>query len=302
MKKLFGFLVFIVVLVAILVLARNVIAKTAVTVGVQKVTGLNLDIGKFDLGLDSSLDIEDLKLANPKGFEEETMVDLPKVAVAVDLPAILKGKVHVKNINLHLREFQVIRNKDGVLNLDALKPVEQAKEGKVEEPTQEKKKTDLQIDHIKLRIEKVVFRDYSKPITIKKDFNVNIDQEWNDVTDPQQLVRAIVRTALKNTTIGALADINLDSLKGVGSAALDQGKKVLTDAQGQAKEALNQVKEMELNKLTDLGKDGLTGTKNLAEQATGGLKDAAGSLTDTTKGLFGAVKNTVTKTPETATE
>jgi len=305
MKIISRFLIFLVASTVILVLGRNVIAKTAVKVGVKSVTGLNLEIGKFNLGLDSSLDIQNLVLENPKGFEEEIMVDLPKVAVALDLPAILKGNLHVKDVTLYLLEFQIIRNKEGVLNLDALKPAQKEKKTDVKKkekaPVGEKKEGLVQIDHVHLKVDKVVFRDYSTPVTIKKDFNVNIDEEWFDVTDLDQLVRSIIGITLRNTTLGSLANIDLEAFSDAGKAALEEGKRLAADAQVQAKVALDQVKKVEMKKIQDLGASGIEGSKVMAEKAEEGLKNMAGSLKESSKGLFGSVKDSLSTASKAAT-
>ncbi|MCA9401631.1 MAG: hypothetical protein KC713_08385, partial [Candidatus Omnitrophica bacterium] len=120
MKKfIFKLLITIGVLLAVIILARNVIVKTAMQAGVSSFTGASLDIKRLNIGLaDTLIHIEDLKMKNPKDFEEPMMVDLPEVYVDYVLSDILRGNLHFKEIRLNMKEFIVVKNKNGELNLD----------------------------------------------------------------------------------------------------------------------------------------------------------------------------------------
>jgi len=67
---------------------------------------------------------------------------------------------------------------------------------------------------LNLKIGKVIFKDYSNGIPPKvSEFNVNIDQRFENITDPQALAKLIIVKALMNTTIANLANFDLGSLK-----------------------------------------------------------------------------------------
>ncbi|MCM8760542.1 MAG: hypothetical protein NC933_00135, partial [Candidatus Omnitrophica bacterium] len=122
MKKLISLLVLIIFIALVaVIMAKDVIIKTSVERGVEMVTGLKITIGSFRLGLiDSSLFIKGLRLFNPAGFKDSVMAEVQEIAVIYDLPAILKGDIHLKEARLALKEFTVVRNERGILNLDAL--------------------------------------------------------------------------------------------------------------------------------------------------------------------------------------
>ncbi len=226
-----GFLIFVLLIIA----GKNVIVKAALTSGVKAVTGLSLSIKKMKIGLISTLiSIDELKLYNPKGFEDPIMVDMPEVYVNYRLGAFLKKKVHLKEVRLHLKEFVVAKNKDGKLNLDSLTSIgaaKEAKEGEEEkkEAAQKKSKAALpqiKIDLLKLKIDKVYYKDYSKgdPPAVK-EFNVNVDATYENITDPKALVNIIVGKALANTTISSLMNYDLGLLaEGLKGSVKDAGK------------------------------------------------------------------------------
>ena len=72
MKALFRIIVFLVMIIGILVVGRNVIAKYAVEKGVEAATGLPLKVKSLNIGLGTtSLGINDLNLYSPTGFNNQ---------------------------------------------------------------------------------------------------------------------------------------------------------------------------------------------------------------------------------------
>ncbi len=230
------------VLIALFI-GKNMIIKTSVTTGVRAVTGLKLSIRSMNVGVFKSLiGINELQLHNPQGFEDKLMVDLPEIYVDYNLGAIMGGKAHLEEVRLHLKEFIVVKNEAGELNLDSLRVVKEAEE--VEEPKKSdtgKEKTempDIQIDLLELKIDKVIYKDYSKGTSPKvKEYNVNIDERYVDITDPQSLGRLIIVKALKNTTIARLANFDIGMLqKGLTETVRKTTEKAL-ETQAKAVEA-----------------------------------------------------------------
>jgi hypothetical protein len=231
MKKLLVVLVVLVVIVVGLSLGKDMIVKIAVERGVEMVTGLQLRMAGFNVGILKTLvNIDDLKLYNPKDFQDRVMIDMPNIYVDYNLPAILKGKIHLYDMKINLKEFIVVKNKDGKLNLDSLKVVQAQKEGK-----KPQEKVEMQIDSLELKIGKVIYKDYSagaKPSV--REFNVNIDEKYSNIKDPNSLVSLIVVKALMNTAIASLTNFDLRGLSSTVSDTLSSATKLATDTAGKA--------------------------------------------------------------------
>jgi hypothetical protein len=230
-----------------LFIGKNMIIKTSVTTGVKAMTGLKLSIRSMNVGVFKSLiGINGLQLHNPQGFEDELMIDFPEIYVDYNLGAFMKGKTHLEEVRLHLKEFIVVKNEAGELNLNSLKVVKAAEDEKGgEEETKKgdgaKEKTkmpDIQIDLLALKIDRVIYKDYSKGGSPKvKEYNVNIDERYVDITDPQSLVRLIIVKALKNTTIARLANFDIGTLqKGLAETVRKTAAKAM-ETQAKAVEA-----------------------------------------------------------------
>jgi ElaB/YqjD/DUF883 family membrane-anchored ribosome-binding protein len=282
MRKSFIIISIIFALLAAIYFGRNLIIKTSVSAGVKAMTGLKLSVRSMNIGiLNSLIGINGLELFNPPGFIDKLMVDLPEVYVDYNLGAFIKRKVHLEEVRLDLKEFAVIKNEKGELNLDSLRVVEEKKEKKTEDEEEKTEMPEIQIDVLELKIGKVVYKDYSKGTPAKlKEFNVNIDERYENITDPRALISLIVVKALKNTTIASLTNFNLGALQeNVAGKLKDTTRKVVETADKvieTGKEDVEKKVKEASEKATEAGKDVGEKVKETAgetiEKATDAIK------------------------------
>lgn len=260
MKKAGIIIVAVIVIFVILSGMKNMIAKVGIEKASEMIIGLKLNIGSLNMGIIKTFtEIKDLRLYNPKGFEDKIMVDMPEIYVDYDLPAVLKGRIHLYDMKLDLKEAVIIKNKDGELNLDSLKAVQDLAGQKTSTKKTEDVAPDFQIDQLELKIGRVVFKDYSKggmPHVLQ--FNINLNEKYKNITDPDALVRLIVVKVIMNTTIGKLIKLDITGLQ-------DTVSNTLASAQHMASQTATKV----------VGGAGKT------------LTDTAGSITDKLKLPFG---------------
>jgi hypothetical protein len=283
------FLLFIILIVAALI-GKNLIARVAIEKGVQQVTGLNLKLDNIDVGLTKTyIDVDNLRLDNPKAFEDRVMFSMPDLFVDYELQDILKGNMHLKEVRLELSEFYIIRDKEGKLNLDYLKEIGGKDPAKADEPKSEQKPAEpakevkIQLDLFALKIGKVVYKDYSKGISPEvKEFNINLQEEFRDIDNVNSIVKIIVLKALSRANLANLLNFDLGTLETGLGTVLSSSTKIAGDfANKGVDEVTGQAKEI-------LKKTGLEDTKlgGAVEGVTGELKDVAGSLTKSLKSPF----------------
>jgi len=255
MKKLFVGIVIVVLILFVLSFAKDIIAKTAVSAGVRAITGLNLSMRSINIGILKTLvGINGLKLFNPVGFPDRLMMDMPEIYVDYNLGAIFRGKIHLRELRLNLKEFVVIKNESGQLNLDSLKVVKEKKQKRVR--AEAAGIMPFQIDVLELKVGKVIYKDYSGGTPpMVQEFNVNINERYENITDPYNLARLIVVRTLRKTIISRLANFDLGplqdqlgkTLQEAGKIAEELGGKALGDvatkAQGAAQEAAEKAGE-----------------------------------------------------------
>lgn len=268
MKKI-GTIVLVVVAIFVLVaVGKNIIAKTALSAGVKAMTGLKLSMKSMNVGVVKTLlGIDELKLYNPAGFTEPVMVDMPEIYVDYDLGAFLKKRVHLEEVRVDLKEFVVVKNEKGELNLDSLKVVKEQKEEKAppEEKKERAKMPEFQIDVLELKIGKVIYKDYSKGTPPQvREYDININERYENITNPYSFATLIVVRALTGTTIAKLANFDLSPLKDAVSGTLQNAKKVATET---------------VDKAIETGKE-------IGEKATDTAKEAVDKVQDTIKDIL----------------
>lgn len=215
MKKALIIISILVAILLIMAVFKDAIVRLAAENAVRMITGLKLRVADFKVGLlRPVIDIKGLVLFNPKGYPDKTMVDMPGIFVDYDLAAIIKGNVHLRRVHIDLREFTVVKNSDGDLNLDSLKVVRSHKQGVRPQEVDRGKAIQMQIDELRLKVGRVLYKDYSRgPRPVVREFNVNINERYTNISDPYALVSLIVVRTLTNTTISQLANFDIGGLK-----------------------------------------------------------------------------------------
>ena len=122
MKRLFKWLyrlvILLVVLIVALLLSLDSILKAVTERRIRSETGMDVNIGKFSVGLLSPVvTIRDFKLYNTAEFGGTVFVDIPELHVEYDRAALAEQKLHIKLMRFNLAELSVIRNEAGRTNI-----------------------------------------------------------------------------------------------------------------------------------------------------------------------------------------
>lgn len=228
-------LIVVLALVALLggaVLMRNTIIKFVIERGVKATTGVGLTIQKMSIGLTTAaVEIKGLRLHNPWGFHEDLMMDMPLVSIDVDAGALFKNRVHIESMRMHLSEFIVIKNSDGKVNINALKPVKEGKQPTATSKQPAGKAPKVQIDYLEYTIGKVVYKDYSqgKPAKVQ-EFPLNITRKYTNITNPAFLASIIVTDTVARTAVARLAGVDLSGVKSIVTDGVQSGAQSVSGA------------------------------------------------------------------------
>lgn len=226
MKRFFAFsLIVVFAIAAFLFLAKNSIARFALTKSVKQAAGLDINIEKIDMGLlNHYVNVNNLVMFNPPGFEEKDMAVVPQIYINYDLISFFKGKAHIPKLRLELKDFVVIKNSKGRLNINSISGVFGPKEEK------DIKKQNVKIDILELKVGSVTYKDYTQQPAAIWRYNVNIDEKYYNITDFKALTQLIINRALINTAISRLADFDLADIMGSVDSMLKSGKGAVKDA------------------------------------------------------------------------
>ncbi len=287
MKKIIKIIVIIVAIIAVLLLAKNIIAKITIENGVRFTTGLPLKVGYFNISFrDSLIDIEKMELFNPSGYPDKTMLNMPKIYVDFEVGPLLKGKVHLTDIKIHMKEFVVVKNKDGKINLDKLKPVgaiqkkkTPKKEADKKAEKKESKPIKLQIDNLSFRIDKVIYKDYSKgEEPYIKEFNINLNEKYENIDNLNLVISLLVSKALMKTSIASLSGFDVKGLQSSVSDGLKVSQEAAIKAAKQAQEEATRQTQEAADQIADKTAEMADVTQEKAKSLWGGLKEKTASL------------------------
>ncbi len=121
LKWFFGAVLLVIVLAVVLLLSLDTILRTVAVNRIRAQTGMDVEIGKFHLGLlEPVVTIKDLKINNPPPFGGTPFLNIPEIHVEYDRDALLKNKIHLTLMRFNLGELDIVRNEAGQTNLFAL--------------------------------------------------------------------------------------------------------------------------------------------------------------------------------------
>lgn len=197
---------------------RDFFIKSLIGTVASSVTGSATSVGGLTLSvIKQTIKISDFRMYNPRGFPSDILIDIPKIGVTCDLGALIKGKIHLKELILEIKELGVAKNKEGRLNVDSLKISEvKPAEKKKQKPA---KQLAMQIDTMNLAMGRVVSRDYSVAgAPVIKVYDINLQKTYKNIESAQQLAALIISEPLKAAGIQGLKVYAASML--TGAAAL----------------------------------------------------------------------------------
>ncbi|MEW6008840.1 MAG: hypothetical protein AB1629_04315 [Candidatus Omnitrophota bacterium] len=180
MKKLL-FIVGVLVFVSVaLILVSKFLLKGSLEEKISKITGLPTKIDSFETGY--FIKIKGLKIKNPQGFSNDTMIDIASLNIDKNLGEM---EVRVKNL-------LVEKSPTGRLNIDYLSPDREQWE-------------DFQLKKLKMHIDKVSYRDEAKKQS--KEYDVDIHRQYGNLSNPGSVIDIIVSEGVGDTNLPKDEDI-----------------------------------------------------------------------------------------------
>jgi uncharacterized protein involved in outer membrane biogenesis len=235
------------VILAGLYMFRDSLLKVAVERGMEHVTGLDMTVGSLKTDIkNTNIAMSNLLMHNPKDFKDRIMVDMPHIYADYNLRALIDSDLHIYDMKIEIKEFSVVKNKDGKLNLDYLKPIQDMADQAKAKAKPQADAPDFRIDKLELKIGRVYYKDYSSGIMPHVlQFDLNIDEKFSNITNADTIVNLIVFKAIMNTTIGSLIRLDIKGLQNnisntfstaqhVAGKAVGTTTKAATDTVGKA--------------------------------------------------------------------
>jgi len=215
------FLIIVLVILFVGSVVKNGIFQSILGSALSKAAHVPVRIGSTQVRfLSSGITLKGIKVYNPRSFPERLMVDAPLVSISFDPAALFKHQLHFKDMKLNVKEVVVIKNRDGNLNVNAMKPTEEDKKKSKKGETKGQMPA-LMIDRLSLTVGRVVYKDYSAggaPSIQVFDINIQ-DRVYTNIQNPTVLVSLIMSEALARTTLSRIANLDIGSFTDIKDQA-----------------------------------------------------------------------------------
>lgn len=135
-KWVFRLVALAVVLVVALLLSFNSLVRILIEHNIRKQTGMDAEIGRVEVGwTEPTFEIRDMKIYNSPGFGGTPFLDVPEIHVEYDRMALLKGDLHLTLLRLNLSELDIVKGKDGQINVFASAKLPRNSSGAISTPS-----------------------------------------------------------------------------------------------------------------------------------------------------------------------
>lgn len=194
-RKIFFFLLFLAFVLGVLIAFRNTLSRIVLNHVLSGTIGAETVIDSVNIGLfDPVVEIRGLKVYNPRGFINETFLEMPQVSVGYGRKAMLGQRLHITTLTIALKELDVAINEKGLINIDKLKVLHppENKQGPVELPK-------FTIDKFVLKVGRVETKNYARKgsnALVSVDFGMK-ERIYKNITSFQGLAGLILVDTMK---------------------------------------------------------------------------------------------------------
>ena len=269
--KFIKFVFFVIILLLVLgIIFRNWVVKTGIEKGTEYL-GVPTTVQSVNISIENPhIEIRDLAVSNPvnKGFNEDNIVyEVRRFFCDYDILAMFKKNVHVRDVQIDLKYFNVEMNSKGQLNILNLKPdmIKDLKASQGDKQAEEElqNETQISVDKFMVKLDTLEFQSSTPAIpSFKLDLNYSNVFENLEGTSAEIGLKVLAQVVSGTPLSPILKAGQIDLTKSAAELASQFGSTV-----GSAKGAVEGVGEA-------------------AKGAVESVGEAAGKAVDAVKGIF----------------
>ena len=269
--KFIKFVFFVIILLLVLgIIFRNWVVKTGIEKGTEYL-GVPTTVQSVNISIENPhIEIRDLAVSNPvnKGFNEDNIVyEVRRFFCDYDILAMFKKNVHVRDVQIDLKYFNVEMNSKGQLNILNLKPdmIKDLKASQGDKQAEEElqNETQISVDKFMVKLDTLEFQSSTPAIpSFKLDLNYSNVFENLEGTSAEIGLKVLSQVVSGTPLSPILKAGQIDLTKSAAELASQFGSTV-----GSAKGAVEGVGEA-------------------AKGAVESVGEAAGKAVDAVKGIF----------------
>ena len=198
-------LVLVILLAVSFVIIKHLKIKEIVERQIEQSLGIDVSIDKIGFSpLLTHVWASGITIHNPSNFQEKELAYIEALHLLFDpIEIIISKKPDIYVLDLNLNRLNIIKNKDGQVNLEEINPLKD-KDATLQD------KTPFYFDMLVLSVGQVRFVDYSGPNKKEHIYPIGIkNATFINLKDEQDVVRLIVSKAIDNTDIGKLINLKI---------------------------------------------------------------------------------------------
>ncbi|MGD0336565.1 MAG: AsmA family protein [Candidatus Omnitrophota bacterium] len=217
--------------VTLFIVVKHIKIKELVEHEIEQELGINITIQKLEFSpLMVLIRAEGVTIHNPPGFEEKELAYIPLIGIIWDpVKVLMRKNPDIYVVGLDLARLNVIKNREGKINIKELIPVK-------EEGVSRKDETPFSFDILVLSVGEVNYTEYSGTAKKTHKYTIGIKRRaFLNLKSEDEVIKLIIYNAIQNTEIVKL--INL-TVKPIFSNVTDTFNAAWGTAQTGAKGAL----------------------------------------------------------------
>jgi len=173
----------------ILDVGKDLLLQSLLQKSLARATGFTTTIASLHVSLFSlTLQGKEILFYNPAGFEERNFARISDFFLEFDPLALLRGKYHFREVHLVLEELFIVKNREGLTNLEMLEQI----------GSSQKKTSPLQVDALDLTLLRVVSKNGKEAtaITVSERGPVAQHQHFENLHSITEVIRAVFLKSL----------------------------------------------------------------------------------------------------------
>ena len=222
MKLIFNLIKLTILIVIVSLIFHDIAGKFYLNAFLRWSLGVPVETEKVHINLkEAQAEVRGLRLGNPAGFPDGTLVYIPKIFIDLDPFALLRSQIHIEELAIDCDDIRIVRDEDGDVNWLSLKPLK-AKKSASQTQTGSASRGDsaafFALDKLVLSLGAVSYVDLYAGI--QKSMNLGVrDVLFENVNSFQDLIRIIVWETIKRVGIGQITE----AFKGLGEKSKATG-------------------------------------------------------------------------------
>lgn len=199
------FLVLQILLFSVFLFVKHLRIKEIVERQIEHDLGINVTIDKIEFSpLLVHIGVSGITIHNPEGFSEGELAYINSIHFVIDpLETIIRRKPNIYLFTLNLERLNIIKNKEGKVNIKEIVPVTEGKPSKETE-------THFYFAVLVLSIGEVKYIDYTGPYKVEHKYPIKLkNAAFAGLKDEKEVIKVIVYKAIENTDIGKLINLTI---------------------------------------------------------------------------------------------